>query len=33
MPRLHRHNAEFRNFIYAIVVGISGFAAGNDGTF
>jgi hypothetical protein len=33
MSHLHRHNAEFRNFIWAFVIGISGFATGNDGTF
>ncbi|KAJ7362713.1 hypothetical protein DFH08DRAFT_799734 [Mycena albidolilacea] len=31
--RLHRHHAEFRDFIWALVVGTSGFTTGNDGTF
>jgi hypothetical protein len=31
--RLHRHPVEFRNFIWALVVGTSGFATRNDGTF
>jgi hypothetical protein len=30
---LHRHHAEFREFIWALGVGTSGFATGNDGTF